>query len=72
MTGEQVGWGIEWLLVFIYAPLLLYGLMIPLCAALLAWFCVQNAATWICKRLGWRRPNWAVSHIERPNWDYES
>ncbi len=51
---------------FFSTPLSIYLLGVPLVLSLVAWFCVQDMATGICRAFGWRRPGWAVSYVERP------
>jgi hypothetical protein len=58
----------EFLLVIVAllcAPLSLYLLVIPFVLGLLLWFGIQDGTTRLCRRLGWRRPNWAVNHTEK-------
>jgi hypothetical protein len=65
-AGEASGDIAVMLVGFLCAPLSLYLLAVPFVLVLLMWFAVQNMTTRVCRMFGWRRPNWAVSHTERP------
>jgi hypothetical protein len=52
-------------LAFVLAPLALYLIMVPVCAALTLWFFLQNATRWLYGRLGRPVPQWSIPHTER-------
>jgi hypothetical protein len=52
-------------LAFCIAPLALYLIMVPVCAALILGFCLQDATRWLYGRLGRPAPQWSIPHTER-------
>ena len=52
-------------LAFCLAPLALYLIVVPVCAAMILWFCVQDATRRLYRRLGREAPQWTIPHTER-------
>lgn len=49
-----------------FLPLAVYPIvMIPVCAALLAWFAIQELTAFCFRKLGRKPPAWTILHHER-------